>query len=294
MRRTLVILSLFALAAPLFAGRHGGHRGLSMSIDDDGVVNDCSQMRVTINDRPAVRAEEIVPVGSPRSLAVHAPENGGIYVTGSQSSGYEVKACKAAAFHSALSDIRVRISGNEVTADGPDDGTWVVYFIVQAPRGATLDLRSQNGPIALRGVNGTVTANAVNGPISLKESSGSMNIETTNGPISLDGGSGSTKLNAENGPITVKLRGTSWDGSLDARTQNGPVALRMPASFRSGVVVESEGHGPVSCRSEACRQARRSWDDEENRKIEFGSGATVVHLMTVNGPVSVRDNDFNE
>ena len=134
MRRTLVVLSLFALAAPLFAGRHGGHRGLSMSIDDDGVVNDCSQMRVTINDRPAVRAEEIVPVGLPRSLAVHAPENGGIYVTGSQSSGYEVKACKAAAFHSALSDIRVRISGNEVTADGPDDGTWVVSM---RSRGAT-------------------------------------------------------------------------------------------------------------------------------------------------------------
>jgi len=293
MRRMLVILSLFALTMPVFASRHG-HRGLSMSIDDDGVVNDCSQMRVTIDDRPAVRAEEIVPVGSLRSLAVHAPQNGGIYVVGSQSGGYGVKACKAAAFDSALNDIRVRVSGNEVTADGPDDGTWVVYFIVQAPRGAALDLRSQNGPIALRSVNGAVNATAINGPISLKESSGTMNIETTNGPISLDGGSGSTKLNAQNGPITVKLRGTSWDGSLEAHTQNGPVALRMPASFRSGVVVESEGRGPVSCRSEACRQARRTWDDEDNRKIELGSGATVVRLSTVNGPVSVRDNDFNE
>jgi hypothetical protein len=47
----------------------------------------------------------------------------------------------------------------------------------------------------------------------------------------------------------------------------------------------------VSCRSEACREARRTWDDEESRKIELGSGATVVRLSTVNGPVSVRDND---
>jgi DUF4097 and DUF4098 domain-containing protein YvlB len=275
---------------PLSAGRHG-YRGLSMSIDDDELLNDCSQVRVTINDRPAVRAEEIVPVGSLRSLGIHAPQNGGVYVVGSRSGGYAVKACKAAAFESALNDIRVRVSGNEVTADGPDDGTWVVYFLVQAPRGATLDLRSQNGPIAMRNVNGTVNAKAVNGPISLKESSGTMNIETTNGPISLDGGSGSTKLNAQNGPITVKLRGTVWDGSLDAHTENGPLALKIPANFRSGVVVESEGHGPVSCRSEACREARRTWDDEESRKIELGFGATVVRLSTVNGPVSVRDND---
>ena len=290
MRRTLIILSLLTLVTPVFAGRYG-HRGLSTSVDDSELLNDCSQIHVTINDRPAVRAEEIVAVGSLRSLGVHAPQNGGIYVAGSQSGGYEVKVCKAAAFESALNDIRVRVSGNEVTADGPDDGSWVVYFLVQVPRGAILDLRSQNGPIALRNVNGTVTARAVNGPISVKESSGSINAETTNGPITLDGGSGSTKLNAENGPITVKLRGTYWDGSLDAHTQNGPVALKIPANFRSGVVVESEGHGPVSCRSEACREARRTWDDEDNRKIELGSGATVVRLSTVNGPVSVRDND---
>jgi DUF4097 and DUF4098 domain-containing protein YvlB len=290
MRRILVVLSLFSLAMPVFAGPHG-HRGLSMSIDDGDVLNDCGQIRVTIEDQPAVRAEEIVALGSLKSLSVHAPQNGGIHVIGSQSGGFEVKACKAAASESGLNDIRVRVSGNEVTANGPDNERWVVYFLVQAPRGATLDLRSQNGPIALRSVNGTVTANALNGPISVKESSGTINVETTNGPISLDGGSGSTKLNAQNGPITVKLRGTSWDGSLDAHTQNGPVALRIPASFRSGVVVQSEGHGPVSCRSEACRQARRTWDDEDNRKIELGSGATVVRLSTVNGPVSVRDTD---
>ena len=65
----------------------------------------------------------------------------------------------------------------------------------------------------------------------------------------------------------------------------------MPSSFRSAVVVESEGRGPVSCRAEACRQARRTWDDEDNRRIEFGSGPAVVHLSTVNGPVSVREYD---
>jgi len=145
--------------------------------------------------------------------------------------------------------------------------------------------------MAMRSENGTAAANAVNVPISVNEPSGTYNIETQNGPISLDGGSGTIKLNAENGPVSVRLRGSIWDGNIDARTQNGPVTLRIPSNFRSGVVVESEGHGPVSCRAEACRQARRTWDDEDSRKIELGSGPTAVRMSTVNGPVSVRQSE---
>ena len=291
MRKTLVTLSLLAMATAAFASsRH--NRGMSTTIDDDGgPVNDCSALRVTIDDRPALRAEEMVPVGNLRSLTIRAPQNGGIYVVGSASGGYEVRACKAAAFEEDLNQIRSRVSGNEVVTDGPGAGQWLVYYIVRAPRGASLDLESHNGPISIREVNGTVTANALNGPISVRESSGTFNVETTNGPISLDGGSGTAKLNAQNGPVTVKLRGTSWDGNIEAHTQNGPATLRIPSNFRSGVVVESDGHGPVSCRAAACREAKRTWDDEDNRKIELGSGPTVVRMSTVNGPVSVREND---
>jgi len=285
--RRLLILALF-VPATLFAGRY--HNDLSVSTDDREIT-DCSQLRVTIDDAPAARAEEAVQLGNIKSLTVRAPQNGGINVTGTDSGRYEVTACKAAAVATSLNDIRVRVSGNELTANGPDDSRWVVYFLVRAPRGADLDLSANNGPITLRNVNGTIGAHAVNGPISARDLGGSMNLETTNGPISIDGGSGSAKLNATNGPITVKLRGDSWNGSLDAHTENGPMSLRIPPTFRSGVVIESDGHGPVSCRAEACRQARRTWDDEDNRRIELGSGPTVVHLSTVNGPVSVREQE---
>src|SRR5258705_5026750 len=168
MKKTLVALCLFALAAPVFAGRH--NHGMSTTIDDDGLVNDCSALRVTIDDRPAARAEEMVSVGNPRSLNIRAPQNGGIYVFGSTSGGYEVRACKAAAFADDLNQIRSRVSGNEILTDGPGGGDWLVYYIVRAPRGASLDVESHNGPISIREVTGTVTANALNGPISLKDS----------------------------------------------------------------------------------------------------------------------------
>jgi hypothetical protein len=286
MRRMLIIVSF--LPATLFASHWGS--GLSVSTDDRDIT-DCSQLRVTIDGEPVAHAQETVPLGNVRSLTVRAPRNGGIHVMGGDSGRYEVTACKAAAMDSSLNDIHVRVNGNELTADGPDDSRWVLYFLVRAPRGADLNLDAHNGPISIRNVNGTVAAHAVNGPISARDLDGTVNLETTNGPISLYGGSGTAKLNATNGPISVNLRGDSWNGSLDAHTQNGPMSLRIPSTFRSGVVVESDGHGPVSCRAEACRQAKRTWDDEDNRRIELGSGPTVVHLSTVNGPVSVRERE---
>jgi len=285
--RRLLVLAMF-IPATLLASRYGGgHNHLSVTTDDSN-VRSCGDVRVTIDDEPAARAEEVVNVGNPRSLAIHAARNGGIYVSGSDSGRYEVTACKAAAVGASLNDIRVSNSGNEIGADGPASDRWVVYFIVRAPRGADLNLDANNGPISVRDVNGTITARAVYGPISARELDGTINLETTNGPISIEGSSGTAKLNATNGPITVKLRGDSWNGTLDAHTENGPMSLRISPNFRSSVVVESDGHGPVSCRSDACKQARRTWDDTDNRRIEFGSGPMAVHLSTNNGPVSVK------
>ena len=283
--RRLLVLAMF-VPATLLASHHG-YNNLSVTTDD-GSVSSCADFRVTIDDQPAARAEEAVNVGNPRALAVHAARNGGIYVTGGDSGRYEVTACKAAAIATSLSDIRVTMNGNEVSADGPDNERWLVYFIVRAPRGAELNLDATNGPISVRNLSGTIGAKAVNGPISAKELDGTFNLETTNGPISIEGGSGTAKANATNGPITVKLRGDAWNGTLDAHTENGPMSLKISSNFRSAVVVESDGHGPVSCRADACREARRSWNDEDNRRIELGSGPATVHLSTSNGPVSVK------
>jgi hypothetical protein len=107
-------------------------------------IDDCNLLRVTINDQPAVRAEEVVAVGSSRSLVVDAPENGGIHVVGSQSAAYE------AASESLLRDIRVSVNANKISADGPDVGRWVVYFLVRVPRNATLDSNRTTGPLLCR------------------------------------------------------------------------------------------------------------------------------------------------
>ena len=297
MRRFLLPALLLVSATTMASGsHHRGNRSISFDDFDNGVTADCSAMRVQFDGDRVPVVTENVAIGNVRSLRVRSDQNGGIRVIGSRTGGYTVTACKAAALSSDVNQVRVTVNGDEVAATGPDSDNWVVYFIVQTPRAATLDLSSTNGPIGVYEFDGTLTARAKNGPLGIKNSSGTIDASTVNGPISIDGGSGNVKLSATNGPLAVKLDGTAWlGGSLDASTQNGPVALKLPRGYLSGVVVESLGHGPVSCHAEGCAAARvrqaDDYDDDRPRRIELGSGASSVHLSTVNGPISVKDRD---
>ena len=306
MRRLALLPALIALTLPLAAGSHSynndysGH-GLSVSIDDWEDVRDCSSIHVRYNDRSVPVVEENVPVSSLRSLKVRSDRNGSIRVIGTTSSTYGVKACKASALGN-VNDLRVNVSGNEVSADHIDnDARSIIYFLVFAPRNAKIDLDATNGPISVDGVDGSVTAHALNGPIAVKASSGTLDIHTQNGPISFAGNSGNVTLRANNGPISVKLNGSGWtSGSLDASTENGPLSLKVPANYMSGVHVETDGNSPVSCHGAACRAAKKAYaessDDEDfgprwPRRLDFGSGARTVSLSTHNGPVSVKEGD---
>ena len=295
--RSSLTVALLAVAAAAFGGSHHRWDGniscgkcVTPIVDD---VNDCSDLRVIINDRDAVRAEEIVPVGDVSSLTVRAPEAGGIYVRRSDSPRFSVKACKAAEIGESLSGVETRFSGERVSATGPSSREWLVYFIVEMPRGARADFGTTNGPISIRGVDGTIVAHAENGPVAAKESTGSIRLTAENGPVAFAGSSGDVVLRTDNGPIAVELRDSYWEhGTLSARTDNGPVALKLPRGYRSGVTVDTDGRSPVKCRAEQCRERRVVYDDDDSRwpsHIDLGSGAVSVTLATHNGPVAIEE-----
>jgi len=295
MRRFIAAAALL-IAPSLFAHDHGrGNISISTSTDGYDDVTSCSQLRITIDDQPALRAEQELPAGNLRSLKINSDERGGVHVVGWDEPRYAVTVCKAAASAAALGSIRAQLSGNEVSASGPGGSDqWVAYFIVRTPRNATLDVGAHNGPIGLHHVNGTLGVHATNGPVALKDSSGTIDATTVNGPISVAGGSGNVRVSATNGPLSVKLTGSRWDGTLNATTQNGPLSVKLPRNYGSGVEVMVKGHGPISCKAEVCRDIKRSWHDDDNdspRQLSFGSGARNVTLSTVNGPVSVKESE---
>lgn len=259
-------------------------------------ANDCSDLRIRFDDEDAVVRSETRTLSKAEApvLKVHPHMNGGTQVVGWDNANYSVTACKAVApgndAESMLSQIGMTIENGTVSTHGPSgDHDWTVYLLIRAPKSAAMELETMNGPISLYDVDGKLTAHANNGPISLHNVSGDADITAQNGPISMEGSSGNIHIKTQNGPISVNLDGTSWNGAgLSADAQNGPVTLRVPSGFQSSFVVESTNHAPMSCHASICGSARKTWDDE-HRRIEYGSSPAVVHLSTVNGPVSVED-----
>ena len=305
-------VALCAAAVPARGGDRHRH-GMNVTIDHEGQVEDCRQLRITFADMDAARAEETFTMpASQGSLRFRAPANSGIFVHGAGRSDLAVTACKAAGDPEDLSRISVSSENGELQARGPDGRDWVVHFIVRAPRSQAVDLEVSNGPLSVRGMTGAVTARAQNGPLSLEDSSGRIEAEAKNGPISLkectgtvqasaingpvsvSGSGGDVNVSTQNGPISVRLAGDHWSGKLDAKAGNGPLSLSIPDGYSSPVRVESSGRSPFQCRAKACDEARKNWTDD-SRTVELGiSGSPVVRLSTVNGPVSINSKHTDE
>jgi hypothetical protein len=268
----------------------GSGQNVGISTPPDDVVRNCSDLSITFDKQPALRGEDLLSVPkSSTALKVRPPKNGGVYVFGSGRSDFAVSACKAAiSGRSLLDQIHASVHEDTVSAVGPSEEGWIVFFIVEAPNDGALDLEAVNGPITVREFSGRTTVRTQNGPIGLSNVSGQISAHAQNGPIAFTGRTGAVDLETQNGPLLVRLAGVKWSsGTLTGRARNGPLKLDVPRTFASGVRVQSSSHSPWACKGSACEEARRSWDGD-TRWLELGSGPILVRLSTENGPVSVQ------
>jgi len=289
---------------PEIGWSQGNHHSSSVSGGGDRQpANSCADLRIRFDDRDAVvkSEEHTITKSEAPTLRVRPHTNGGVQVQGWDQANYSVTACKAAADYNGeaeriLSQIAVNVQAGEVSTQGPSDqdNDWTVYLLIRAPKSATIDIETTNGPLSLYSVDGKVTAHTTNGPISLRGFSGDAEITAENGPISIMGSSGNVRVRTQNGPISVDLKDRTWSGAgLSADATNGPVTLFVPSDYQSSFVVEARNYSPMSCRASICESAKKTWDDN-NRRIEFGAAPAVIHLSTVNGPVSVRSSRDEE
>jgi hypothetical protein len=268
---------------------------VSTSARESEPMTSCDDLHIEFNGRRAVvqSEERGISKAEAPTLRVKAESNGGLQVQGWDQSNYSVTLCKAAEPGSEaegmLGQIKLNFSGGEVSVSGPSSHRqWTAHLLVKAPRAAAMELHVNNGPMGLFHVDGNLRVHAVNGPVTVRGCTGDLDLSAQNGPVSLDENAGKQKVVTENGPIEISLDGKNWNGAgLEAHAQNGPVTLRVPSGYQSGVVLESDGNGPFSCHASVCGEGRKTWDDNHKR-VEFGSGPTVVRVSTVNGPVSVH------
>lgn len=289
--------AVLVTAAPrVISHRHSDEHSVEMfTTHNEWPAKSCNDLHIEFDGREgALQSEEkTVTKAEAPTLRVEGEHNGGVQVQGWDQNNYSVTLCKAARpgsdAESVLAQIKLNFSNGQLSVSGPSSHhEWSAHLLIKSPRGAAMDLNVHNGPMGLYSVEGNLTVHAVNGPVTVEKCKGDLTVRAENGPISLEENSGKLDVRTQNGPLTIDLAGTNWNGSgLEAHANNGPVTLHVPSGYQSGVVLESDGHGPFSCAASVCNEGRRTWDDNSKR-VEFGNGAAVVHISTVNGPVSVH------
>jgi|SRR5664279_2370170 len=271
-----------------------GHPGRISANHGDPITN-CSDLNIEFENRRAVvqSEERTISKAEAPTLRIQAESNGGLQVEGWEKSDYSVTLCKAADpagnAQEVLSKIHLTFQNGELGVAGPSSHErWSAHLLVKAPKGASLDLQANNGPLGLFRVDGNAKVRVQNGPVTITDCNGDLELRANNGPVTLEGNSGKLHVDAQNGPVTVSLKGTTWNGAgIEAHANNGPLTLRIPEGYQSGVLVESDGHSPFRCHARACSEGSKTWDDDR-KSIQFGSGPTLIHLSTVNGPISVN------
>lgn len=271
----------------------------SVSIEDDGAITRCDQVRVRFGDEraplPTARSERqfVLPRSATPLLELHLTDAGGMALSGWDSDEYSVTACLVAGAQSqtgaaeTLRQVTVGLDGGRLAADGPAGADWLVYLLVCVPEDAVLDLLTENAPIDLREVSGRIKARTRNGPIALARCRGTIDAAADNGPVSVLAGAGRQHLRASNGPLDIRLEGRAWDGEgIEARADNGPVSLSVPEGYASGIRVEMSRHSPLRCLSEGCESVGEV-PDNASRRLDIGSSPPVIRITAGNGPVDI-------
>ena len=292
----LVLLLLLMTRPPL-----AGSDDVSLTMNSDRPIATCEDLDIYFGDDdgrlPMVRDEVTLTAtaGSVGTLRADLGHSQGMTVLAEDRKDYGVNVCLAAASRdpgkaqALLGRIQVSFEAGRVAIEGPENSSrWLAYVIARVPRSGAVDLSTENGPIEVRDLEGSVVVEATNGPLSLESCSGTVKATSVNGPIAVAGSSGEHHLRTQNGPIAIALHGTRWSsGSLDARSDNGPLSLVLPADYRSGVRVDMSEHSPFVCKGSVCAEARRTWS-EGRKSLELGESRPQVHLATINGPVVIN------
>lgn len=199
-------------------------------------------------------------------LRVTATQEGGISVRGWSRQSARLIVCRSAVAQTkvhasrVLDAIKVRHHDGEISAYGPvidESQAWWVNFILYVPRRAAVDVRAANGGVAIRNMDGNVTAHATTGGISVAQGSGSYKISTDSGGITLD----------------------RLSGRVEAASHDGAIAYKVPGGDLPGIEARTEHDGQILCHIERCETGLGNWTTDR-KTLRIGSSAPSVRLQT--------------
>lgn len=266
-RLTPILFAVTLAAAPLPLAAQANQSGQS---NDEWCYSERSG-----SDRPSVCEVRQFTVTAAGTMTVDAEPNGGISVEGGARNDILVRAKIVAQAETQerarqiASGVNVAATADKVTANGPGGlgrrESWSVSYRLAVPTISSLSLRTTNGGITIKDVDGEI------------------DFRTVNGGVKLSNLAGNVKGRTSNGGVDVELDGPGWKGEgLNVETSNGGVHLRIPEQY-SAHLETSTINGGLNIDFPLTVQGRV--DREINANL--GAGGAPIRVRTNNGGVKV-------
>lgn len=266
-RRVIPIVLAVGMSAPLTLA---AQRAQPAQSTDDW----CTSERWG-NDRPSVCEVREYTVTAAGTLTVDAAPNGGISVEGGARNDVLVRAKVVAQAETQdrarqiASAVTVSAAADSVKADGPSGlgrrESWSVSYRLSVPTISALSLKTTNGGISIRDVDGEIEFRTVNGGVKLSNLAGDVRGRTSNGGVDVD------------------LDGPGWKGDgLNVETNNGGVHLRIPDQYSAHLETGTINGGlnidfPLTVQGRVDREI----------SANLGAGGAPIRVRTNNGGVKV-------
>ncbi|MFN8471371.1 MAG: DUF4097 family beta strand repeat-containing protein [Anaerolineae bacterium] len=230
-------------------------------------------------------------VGSGPRLVLRS-SNGRALVRGVEGNTIAVEATKRAVGPNAqarLQDIEVSTTqdGDTVAVEDRrlspprplDSGGVTVDYVVTAPPGTVVDVRSGNGAVVVEAIRGGVTIDAGNGRVAVTRPQGRVDVTANNGSIDVqDANVDSMTLQAGNGDVSFS--GLLGEGASEIRSGNGAVKVALPKDQRVRLDVQT-GQGRITNNLSSDQPNGRSL-----RAALNGGGGTLL-VRVGNGSVTL-------
>jgi DUF4097 and DUF4098 domain-containing protein YvlB len=171
---------------------------------------------------------------------------------------------------------------------------------ITVPASTDVEIRTSNGAIELRGIEGTCSLRSSNGRVSLKDVKGDFEGGTSNGRIEIEDMAGTADLNTSNGQINAG----NVTGVFDLSTSNGKVIFsgeltaggsNRLVSSNGDVTVELEGTPSVSLEAETSNGKVKSELEitatvtgDKHLVGTIGDGEADLYVRTSNGDVTIK------
>lgn len=267
MRMTVLLLAGALLAFPALAERQ------IIGVEQDhsiAQVGDCDHFFKTVfTTFPSSATEQErreISMAGIEKLKIRATQESGVSIRGWSRPVARLIVCRSAVAQTkehaqrVLDSIKFTHSNGEIAAWGPavnDSQAWWVNFILYAPRRAAIDVQSDGGGVAIRNMDGNVTAHATRGGISVAHGSGSYHISTDSGGITLD----------------------RLSGRVDASSRDGAIALKLAGDDRPVIEARTNDRGDILCHLERCESGLGTWT-ADRKVLRIGTATPSIRLST--------------